>query len=291
MALNSAVTNIAALAAESINKGASSSGRQSLGGGGTAFGWASGLPPTVADYATKATSSGMTFPVTRVSTSGTPVAVVGAGAAKPNAATVASTTESLVKMAGYGRANLEDYLDADNLGQAIASVLGAGSLMAFEANAVAALDAATATPVTGATWVGAVAAAQAAILGQGGTPSAVVISAADYAAFVDDVLGTSAFSVSADSPVGALLGTPVHVSPKAAAGKAWAFDSAAVLCVQHERSPLVGVDVSGINNVITIVSDLVAGTYVTNSALLVEITAPVGTLGASHSAPTVGKRK
>lgn len=282
MALNTPLQDVATLISESLNSGQPAA-RQSLGGGGVAFGWSKGLVTTIANYCTTASADGMTFPVTRVGASGTPVAKVTAGTAKPNAITTTSGSEALQKFGGYGTANLEDYLNAANLGSAIASVLGKHSLLAFEAHAVGVLDAgAAATPVTGTDWVAAIASAQAAIFGQGGSPDVLVISGADYPGFLADVLATSAFSTSPESPIGAVMGTPVHVSPKAAAGKAWVFDSAAVIAVQHSRSPLVIVDSvsEAKSNKISIVTDLVASTFVVDSTLVIEITAPAAAMAA-----------
>lgn len=276
MALNTALTTVAELIATSLNGGAGSA-RQNLGGGGTAFGWTSGMVPTVANYATPATASGMSFPVTRVTESGTPAAKVAAGAAKPDAATVTEADESLSKFAGIGKARLENFLNADSLAGAIARVLGASSLKAFELDAIGKLTAAMGTPVTAADWVGAAAAAQAQVVGRGGTPTVFVISHLDYAAFMLDVLATNAFSQSPESPIGAILGSPIHVSPSAPAGTAFVFDSAGVVCVEHEASPLVIVDTVTLasTNEIRIVGDLVAGTFVGDASLVAGITAPV----------------
>lgn len=276
MALNEQVTNVAEALARSINAGQPAA-RANLGGGGVAWGWTGGMLPTVADFATPAFADGMTFPVVRVTESGTPATIVAPGAPKPQAASVASGTESLSKFAAYGTANLEDLLNAANLGAAIASVLGRSSLKAFEVDAIGKLDAgAAAVPVTGTSWVDAAAAAQARLLGAGGTPSVLVVSALDYGAFITDVLGTGAFAVSPESPVGGVLGTAIHVSAGAAAGKAFMFDAAAVVCAQHESSPLIVADAmsEAKSNKLTIVTDLIAGTFVVDSALVIEITAP-----------------
>ena len=275
MALNTQLTDAAQLLSTGINEGMGAA-RTNLGGSGTAFGWAGGLVPTVADYATTATASGMSFKATLVTESGTPATVVAAGAGKPAAAALSSSSIDLKKFAGLGSFTLEDRLEAVGLGSAIASVLGASTLKAFESYSTAVLDAGAGSTVTGGDWVAAVANAQAEVLSNGGKPSVLVLSAADYGDFVADVLATNAFAQSPDSPVGAVLGTPVHVSPGLGTGKAFVFDSSAVLCVQHEASPLVVVDaVSQADmNVARLVIDLVAATWIADANLVVEITAP-----------------
>ena len=285
MALNTQLTDAAAKIVGDLNNGAGSA-RASLGGG-AAFGWTQGLPRTVANYATTATSEGLSFPIYRIAESGTPATIVAAGAAKPNSATITSGPVTLKKFAAYAQANLEDFLDAAGLAGAIGSVLAASSVKAFEADAVAALDAgAAATPVTATDWVAAVAAAQAEVLGSGGSPEVLVISKADYPGFVADVMATSAFSQSPESAVGAVLGTAIHVSPAAPAGKAFVFDSSGVLCIQHQDSPLALVDSlsQSLNNITRLIVDLVAATVVTNPSVVIEITAPVvaGTAAAKR---------
>lgn len=282
MALNQQLVDVAKLLTDGINGGGGTA-RASLGGGGEAFGWTGGLIPTVADYATTATASGMSFPITLVTDSGTPAAIVAAGAPKPAATAITPTSVALDKHAGVGTATLENFLDARGLANAIASVLSAQCLKSFETAAVAALDAAGGTPVTGTDWIAAVAAAQAQLLGNGAKPSVLVLSALDYGAFVADVTGTNGFSQSPDSPVGAILGSPIHVSGSAPAGKAFMFDSSAVVCVQHEASPLVIGDAVSMaaTNQFRIVIDLVAATFVASPDGLAEITAPVTAAAAA----------
>lgn len=282
MALNQAVTDAASMITSSINSGQTSA-RASVGGGGVAFGWTGGLLPTLANYVQTATAAGMTYSATLVAESGTPAAIVTPGSAKPLVTAISTQTVALSKFAGYGEANLEDFLNAQDLGAAIASVLGQSCLRAFETAAVAKLDAADTTPVTGADWVAAVAAAQAEILSKGGSPSVLVISAADYGDFVGDVVDR--LVPSAESPVGSVLGTPVHVSAGAPTGKAYVVDGSAVLAVQHEKSPLLLLDVASqsINNKARLVGDLVASVFVLNAALVVEITKPVLMARSSES--------
>jgi len=273
MALNTALKDAAGVLAERIN-GGQGAARTNLGGDGTAFGWAI---MTVADYATTATASGMDFKHTLVTESGTSVAIVGPGGTKPTASTLTSGTTALKKHAGMGVWNLEQAIDAVGLAGAIGSVLQRSVLKSFEADAIGILDTGAGDTVTGADWVAATANAQASVIAAGGSPSVLVLSAADYGDFVGDVTNVNAFSQSPDSPVGALLGTPIHVSSGLATGKAFLFDSSAVVCVQQEDSPLVTVDAVSLagSNEARLVIDLIAGTLISDAALVVEITAPV----------------
>lgn len=282
MALNQQVQDAARLLIEGITAGMGAA-RTSLGGGGTAFGWTGGMPKTLASYVTTATADGMTFKATVVAGSGTPAAVVAPGAPKPAGTTITPSTVSLKKFAGQGAYTLEDALDSTGLAAAITNVITGQCLKAFETDAITRLDAGAGQTVTGADWVEAVANAQAAVLSNGGQPSVLVLSAANYGAFVADVVAVNAFSQSPDSPVGALLGTPVHISSGAPAGKAYVVDSTAVLAVQHAASPLVIADCfSGADtNTVKIVVDLVAVGFVAAAPGVVEITAPVTALAAA----------
>lgn len=277
MALNSTLTDVSTALVQSLNAGSGGAARASLGGGSTAFAWTAGLIPTVASYATATTAEGMTFPVHRVTSTVTPATIVAPGAEKPTGTAVASGSENLAKFAGLGTFTLEDMVTAVGLANAVASVLSKQCLKAFEAHAVGVLGTAAGTPVTGTTWVSAIAAAQAQLLGEGGQPSVIVLPAADYPGFVDDILGTSAFTTSPESPLGNVLGSPVHVSSGAPAGKAYVFDSAAVLAVQHAQSPMVIADaLSGADtNTLRLVIDLLAALVVVDPAAVVEVTAPV----------------
>ena len=276
MALSTELKDAARLLADGLNAG-SGTARAQLGGGGPAFAGMDGLVPTVANYVETATSEGMTFPVTLVTESGTPASIVAEGGLKPTAAAITGQDVTLSKFGGLGIATLEQHLNATGLASALAKVLSGSALKAFEADSINVLDAAAGDTVTGTTWVAATAAAQASLLASGNVPSVLIISAADYAAFTDDVLGTSAFAQDPNSPVGALLGTPIHVSSGATSGKAFMVDAGAVVAAAHEQSPILIADAVSLadTNRMRLVVDVVAKTFVTDPSGVVEITAPV----------------
>lgn len=275
MGLNTRFTEISTLIARDLQSGTGTS-RQSLGGGGSAFGWAGGLPRTLADFVTTRQSSGMTVNLTTVvPNAATPAQVVAPGAPKPNAITIASAPEPLVKHAGYGEAQLEQYLDAEGLAAAIASVLQAGCLLSFEAAAMGVLDADAGATASGATWLAAIHGGQATVIGNGGSPGVLVVSSADYGAILGEITSGAGFAISpTGSAVGSYMGSAVHVSPKLPTGKAYVLDPSAVLAVEHENSPLVIVDSvsQAKTNITTIVADLLATTVVVNPVLVAEVT-------------------
>lgn len=279
MGLSTTFTDMTKAIASDLASGGSS--RQSLGGGGTAFGWTSSgkMPRTLADFVTVAKSAAMTFPVTLVAPSSTtPATVVPPGGPKPAAVTITSSNEPLVKHAGLGEANLEDFLSADGLAPAIASVLAAGCLMSFEGSAMGVLDADAGDTATGTTWVEAITNGQATVIGAGGSPGLLVVSSADYGALLQEIAGGAGFAQAAESAIGAFFGSLIHASPKLAAGKAFILDPGAVICVEHETSPIVVVDTvsQASTNKARIVADVLATTVVTNAGLVVEatVTAP-----------------
>lgn len=279
MALSSKFTDITELIAKDLRAGQGTS-RQSVGGGGVAFGWSGDnkMPRTLADYVSVAKCAGMSFSSTVVAPSGTPAAPVNPGAPKPAAVTITTATEALIKHAGIGEANLEATLDAAGLAPAIVSVLSAGCLMSFENAAMATLTTDAGGSATGASWIEAITAGQAAVLGAGGAPGLLVVSSQDYGSLLQEIAGGAGFAADPGSPIGAFFGSLIHASPKLAAGTAFVLDPGAVLAVEQENSPIVIVDaVSQANlNKTRIVADLIATTVVTNAQLVVAttVTAP-----------------
>jgi len=273
MGLNQKFTDFTQLIARDLQSGGMS--RQSLGGGGTAFGWSTsgGMPRTVADFVSTATATGMTFDVTRVTESGTPAAVVTEGSAKPAAVQIASETVALSKFAGIGEASLEQNLSAAGLAPAILSVLTAGCLKAFEAEAVATLTGDAGQSSTGATWTQALTNAQAKVIGSGGAPGLTIVSADDYGALLQEISAGAGFSQAPESAIGAFFGSLLHASPALAAGTAFVLDPSAVLAVEHEKSPVVTVDSASLAHVnkARIVADLVAAVVVVNAPLVVSV--------------------
>jgi hypothetical protein len=292
MALSTEFKNIVDVLARDMSEGRAS--RQSLGGGTVAFGWTGGMPVTLANFVSTAVSDGLTVPATTVSLSPTtPPAVVAAGQAKPKATVITAGTIQLKKFAGYGEVTLEQVVDGVGMTAAVASVLGAGSLLAFESDAMAVLDAATTGTASGATWLAGILAGQAQVVGAGGSPGVLVVSAADYAAVIGELGGSAGFVTDPSSPVGSFFGAAVHVSPKLAAGKAYVVDPLAVVCVQHAESPVVITDpYSGsTTNVTKVVADLFACTYVTNPVLVVEVTKGALRSGTESESKTAAKGK
>lgn len=269
------VNDLAQLIAADMSKQTST--RQSIGGGGVAFGWASeGMPPTIASYVKSATASGMQVPVTLVGLSATPPAVTGERAQKVRAVDIdGDATLTLAKFAGYAEVTLEQQLSAEGMYPAVHATLAAGCLAAFEAAAVTALGEAAGETATGATWTEALYAGQGIVLANGGSPSLIVASALDYGAIMAAISNSAGYALDPSAPGGVFAGSRVHFSSGLPAGTVYVLDRNAVLAVEHESSPVVAVSSAGTTNVTTVVADLIAGLIVTSPAHVVQVTKTV----------------
>ena len=267
----SSLKDLSELIASDLQK--STSTRQNLGGGGAAFGWwADGLPPTLANYVQTSMASGMSVPLTLVGESGTPAIPVAPGVDKPAAVTITEITEPLTKFAGYGSVQLENQLNAAGIYPAVVGVLSASTLKAFEAHAMGVLAAQAGESGNDDTWISAIYSGQGIVLANGGRPSVLVASAADYGAIMSEVAASPGYSLDPESPTGAFAGSRIHFSSGLASGTAYVLDSSAVVCIQHDQSPVLSIDSSGINNTTRVIADLVATTRVTSPPLVCEIT-------------------
>jgi len=248
--------------------------RAALGDKDHAFGWVGGMPVTLASFVAVAKAETMSSGYVKVKPSGTPVAKVAAGAVKPTAVAVESSTIALAKFAGQAEVQLEQTLDSAGLLPAIRSVLGSASLLAFEEHAIGVLAADAGGSATGADWGAALVAGQAEVLAQGGNPSTMVVSALDYAGLIGSVIGSAGFAADPASAIGSYLGSAIHVSPKAPAGTAYVIDAGACLAVEHQDSPLLTVDPfsQADRNIARLVSDVMAGFCVLNDAHVVAVT-------------------
>lgn len=267
--VNASFKDLGELIAEDLRT--STSTRRSLGGGGTAFGFLEGLPPSIADYVSTAESDGTNVPLTITSESGTPVSAVPEGTNKPLAVQISADTLALDTFAGYAEFTTQQALNADGIARACVSVLAAGALNAYELDAMAVLTADAGSSVTAGDWLAAIHAGQGGVLAAGGRPSVVVISAADYGVVMGALAGAAGYAADPESPIGAIAGSQIHVSSQLGTGVGFVLDKAAVLSVQHKDSPLLSVDSSGIQNKTRLVADLVAGTAVTSAPHVVQI--------------------
>lgn len=280
MGMNSQITALSEkIANDLLSTGTS---RGSLGGG-VAFGWTEGLPPTIASFVEKVATDGMNVEAVKVSVSGTPAAITAPSASKPVATAIAGASVALKKFAGQGTWTLEQTLTAPAVAHGVAAVLGGSCVAAFEADAIATLEAATGTGTgTGTTWSGALLSAQASVLAAGGVPGLTILSPTGFAALMGEVGGGAGYAQDPESAVGAFFGSRIHISPTVAATKGYVLDVNAVAVFEHSASPLAIVDaVSSRKNEITVLLDVIAATVVTRPSTVAKVTyAPARTTRA-----------
>ncbi len=268
-----AVTDLASRLVADLNDGRVA--RQAIAGDrSTAFGWTTGLPFIAARLVSSAVVDGLSFNATRVAPSATPAAKVAEGGAKPSAITVTSGPVALSKYAGLGSISTEQALDTDALIPALVAVIGTSCVLAFDADFVAALAADAGADAAGDTWPEAILSGVAAVAANGGSPSVLVLSAADYAAAVGSP-GVGYAQNPADGAV-ALFGQRIALSPGLSSGTGYVLDPAAVMAVEFAGSPFAVIDpYSGLDtNAIRVSTEWFAAAYVTAPGGVCEITGP-----------------
>ena len=257
--------------------------RATLGAKGAVFGVSDGLPPTIAAFSEQASSAGMSFEATTISASATTAKKTAEGAAKPNALAFTTAPVSLAKYSGLAELTLERQISSQGIAMAIYNALAGQALMAYESDAYAALGAAVTEATDATSYLGGIAAAQAALLSMGARPGVVVIPASVYADVVGEVVAGPGFGSDPRSPVGTIFGSLVHVS-SASGSSVYVADPAALLAITHEDSPMVISDpfTKADTNVIRLVLDVVGTFVVSNLAGVAGFTyTPVGTRSGS----------
>ena len=194
----------------------------------------------LARVVSSAVVEGLSFNAVRVSPSATPAAKVAAGAPKPAAVTLTSDAVALSKYAGLASVQTEQTLTTEALVSALAQTITSSCLMAHHADCVAEVNGNSGHAVTGASWAEAILNGIGAVVGAGGSPGILWISAADYAAAVG-APGVG-YALNPTDGVTTLFGLSVIVSGNVAAGTAFVLDPAACLAVENETSPLAVVD-------------------------------------------------
>lgn len=263
------VTDLAARLVADLSGGGAA--RQTFGTRDAAFSWTTGMPSVIATAVTPALVEGLTFGSVLIAPSVTPVAKIGARAAKPVAVTLTSQTHTLNKYAGICVLTYEQTISTEQIIAAVNATLVGQSLMAFDADSWAALDAADATAATGATWSAAILAGIAEVAARGGNPDVLVLAAADYAAAVEGA--AAGYTLSPVDAVPVLFGLRVVVSAAGTAGKGFVLDSSAVTAAENVSTPTVLVDPYSMSdtNEVRVVSDYFALLVVTSPGGIAEI--------------------
>lgn len=270
----SPLNDLAATLSDKLNAGTAT--RETFGDSKIAFGWNEGLPPIVARFVESAKTDGLSFTGVRVAPSGTPAGKVAERAIKPAAITLTNFTVTLSKYAGLVVFSLEQALSTTALLPALNASLIGQSLVAYDADCVAALAADNGLTATGTTWTAAVLNGIAEVAGAGQNPDLLVIAPADYASAVQDP--AAVFSADLASGISALFGLRLAVVVGATAGTAYVMDSRAAVAVEHAASPLFTLDpyTKADTNEARLISEIVASFVVTQPAGVCEISVTAG---------------
>jgi hypothetical protein len=256
---SAAITDLAASLAAQLSESPNAA-RAAVGDRSAAFAWTEGAVRAFpASVFSSMLVEGLTYRSTIVAPSATPATKVAAGALKPTAVTITSSTEQLSKYAGLAECNVEDIIDSAGLGAAIESTLIGQSLLAFCADIALEL-AGAARSATGPTWTEAILAA----IGTMPWAQVLVVSPSDLAAIVSP--GGSGFTLSMADAVPSVLGLALVILPTLAAGTAYVCASSALTLFESSKSPAVLVDPysKADTNVVRIVSDLFAAAQLTS---------------------------
>lgn len=258
-----------------------SGGRESIGNRSVAFEWTTGGPSVLARYVNSATIDALTFKAVRVGSSGTPAAKVAERAPKPTGTTTTVVDVNLAKYAGLSVFSTEQALSTIALMPALTNALFSQALIAYDADAVAALAADHGPEVSGATWSSAILAGIAAVITAGGNPDLLVMAGADYAAAIESP--GSGYVLSPLDAVPTLYGCKIAVCVGAVAGTAYVADSRAILAMDHAATPGVVLDPysSLSTNEVRLAAEFFAALFVTNPGSVAEVTmtAPLAARG------------
>lgn len=284
------VVNLSQKLAEQMESGGLAAARASFGAKDAAFSWTTGLPRGLWTFVNTASVEGGSFQALLVAPSGTPVAPVSPGSAKPNAVTLTPTTVTLVKYAGYADFTAEQGVYSDVLPQAIGHTLVAQAMAALETACIGVITSGAGSTITGDTnWTTAVLKGISAVAGLGGTPDVLVIGPADFAKAVTQPTQLT-FNGTDDIPT--YLGLKLHLSPKAAAGVGFVLDSSSVTVAESVASPMAVLDSfsQAKNNKSTLVVDVMAAAVVTGPAGVVKLTPTVAGTEAASAEKTSTKK-
>lgn len=273
-------------AAINTNPGA----RQSVGPG-VAWG---GLPTPgyFPSLVTQADAGAIAFYVSEVSETGTPATKVAPSAVKPVGAQVQSVSKTIPKFAAMANLTLEDFEQSEAVIGQVVSTLFAQAATAQDADAVAALNAATPAAVPASSWVGAISAGQAQVAAKGGRPNLIVVPAVDWADLASEVATTAGLVTPSGAQIMSVLGSAVVISPLAPAGESYVVDPTACVTVLRDAGVIVDTASGADTNTIRVVADLFAATFVTrpSGVAAISVTAGAATGSTSTSKGSTGRK-
>lgn len=246
--------------------------RASVGDKSEAFSWTTGLPPVVAAHVNHVTVEGRGYDAVIVEPTGTP-GVVAEDGAKPTLAQLNHGWVEVKKYPGLAVFSTEKAIQSHALAAAVANVLVHQALIGYDKDVVTHLDGNAAATGTGSTWSAAILSGIANVIANGGQPSLLVMSGADYAAAVESP--GAGYLLDPRDGVPSLFGLKVALSAGATAGQAYVLDPTAVTCGEDAAGPYVIVDPYGSNlstNQVTVAAELFASCVVNAPGAVAKLT-------------------
>ena len=230
------------------------------------------MPNSVAAYLDLRIIEGTSTSITKIAPTVTPAGQVAENAAKPEAATVTTSSVNLTKYAGRATFSLEASRSSAGLEAAVYYALAGQALLAYEyATCVEIMAGGTTQEYATGKMIEGIFSGMGTVLANGGRPSLLIVNPADLPTIGSTFLSSDpADGVAA----GRVAGAAVHVSAGMAPGEAAILDPAGLAALWHAESPMVLVDPfsQSSTNGISVVVDLLAHTSVTHPGLVVEIT-------------------
>lgn len=258
--------------AQALEQAAASSGNRISIGPNPTFGNRS-VPLMLPALIEQAAAQSLSFSSVDVTKSGS-AELVAAGGAKPAAATVTVTPRTIQKIAASAVINTEAYWESTEVIATIIATLFSSCLTTEDKVANDALAAAAAAPVPAADWISAISAGQAAVAAAGGAPNLVVIPSANWPALASEVAGSTGLFTPSSDAILSVLGSRIVLSPEGAG--AFVLDPAAAVHAVRDSGFIVDSASGASTNQVTIVTDLVASTFVQVPQQIAAIAVTVG---------------
>lgn len=208
-------------------------------------------------------------------TASAPATKVAEKAQKPEVVTATNTEVPMAKYAGWASTTAECLVYVPEAERLIADVLLSQVVQAVDVDIVTALSAKSTTVTVASSVKGSAALleAQAALIGKGAVPRAILVNPTDYAKLLGQTtsLGFLNFSSVELGTSGQLFGMALVPTAAVTAGTAYLVDPRGVLVAEHVESPLLFVSAMSTKNEIELVADVFAAVGVASASAVAKV--------------------
>jgi hypothetical protein len=263
------ITSVITSSLEEQIKSGATQARLSFGGNTPAFAWAGNAANSAIAHVTTGTTDSMSAIANRI----VPIDEVTAWTTgdKPITAGIDARSITLKTYPGVASISTAAMVDSANIGAAVAASLHRQAQRALDADFVASVTA-DSTPLAKAATIQTIVEAQGLVYGMGGSPSLVVIAAADYGTFFGAANGILGLGGNDPQQAGlSIAGSRVVISSNLAAGEALVLDAGAVVAIEHSASPVALIDVKARSNSVDVVVEILAACFVASPDLAVHV--------------------